>query len=155
MATLQDILRRSLANEAIQLATINSPSEDSKYTGVWTQPNRKIASIGVQVQHRVTSHGFSLNVHEEALEGFRKVVACGLPDVQLTCIDEQLSWLGQPNMHLSVMDVAKIVSDEFVKSLGYRIDTTNFADYESIEKSDGSHVLSKVLLEHVPIASIA
>ena len=58
-------------------------------------------------------------------------------------------------MHLSVMDVAKIVSDEFDKSLGYRIDTTNFADYESIEKSDGSHVLSKVLLEHVPIASIA
>ena len=78
MATLQDILRRSLANEAIQLATINSPSEDSKYTGVWTQPNRKIASIGVQVQHRVTSHGFSLNVHEEALEGFRKVVALSL-----------------------------------------------------------------------------
>ena len=107
------------------------------------------------MQHRVTSHGFSLNVHEEALEGFRKVVACGLPDVQLTCIDEQQSWLGRPNMHLSVMDVAKIVSDEFVKSLGYHIDTTNFADYESIEKSDGSHVLSKVLLEHVPIASIA
>ena len=46
----------------------------------------KIASIGVQVRHRLTTHGFSLNITSEPLVWFNQVVACGLADVSAGCI---------------------------------------------------------------------
>ena len=54
------------------------------YTGVWVE-DRKIASIGVHVSRGVTTHGFAVNV-ENDLEPFAWVVACGLPDVQMTSL---------------------------------------------------------------------
>lgn len=46
----------------------------------------KIASIGVQVRHRLTTHGFALNVTRSPLSWFDNVVACGLADVKATSI---------------------------------------------------------------------
>lgn len=46
----------------------------------------KIASIGVQVRHRLTTHGFALNVTPSPLPWFDNVVACGLADVKATAI---------------------------------------------------------------------
>ncbi|KAG1749631.1 lipoyltransferase [Suillus paluster] len=60
----------------------------SDHTGVFLDPATKIASIGVQVRHRLTTHGFAMNVTEEPLEWFRRVVACGLADVKAGCIVE-------------------------------------------------------------------
>jgi lipoyl(octanoyl) transferase len=54
------------------------------YTGVWVGP-RKIASLGVHVSRGVSTHGFAVNV-ENDLEPFSWVVACGLPDVQMTSV---------------------------------------------------------------------
>jgi lipoyl(octanoyl) transferase len=54
------------------------------YTGVWVGP-RKIASLGVHVSRGVSTHGFAVNV-ENDLEPFGWVVACGLPDVQMTSL---------------------------------------------------------------------
>jgi lipoyl(octanoyl) transferase len=54
------------------------------YTGVWVQ-ERKIASLGVHVSRGVSTHGFAVNV-ENDLEPFSWVVACGLPDVQMTSL---------------------------------------------------------------------
>ncbi len=54
------------------------------FTGVWVD-ERKIASIGVHVQRGVTTHGFAVNV-ENDLQPFSWVVACGLPDVQMTSL---------------------------------------------------------------------
>lgn len=61
-------------------------SAPSDNTGVFLDATSKIASIGVQVRHRLTSHGFALNVTREPLVWFDKIVACGLPDVKATCI---------------------------------------------------------------------
>ena len=58
--------------------------EGIDYTGVWVE-DRKIASIGVHVSRGVTTHGFAVNV-ENDLEPFSWVVACGLPDVQMTSL---------------------------------------------------------------------
>ena len=62
--------------------------EGPDYTGVWVE-NRKIASIGVHVARGVTTHGFALNVEARALEPFTWVIACGLPDVQMTSIESE------------------------------------------------------------------
>lgn len=60
----------------------------SDHTGVFLNPATKIASIGVQVRHRLTTHGFAMNVTSEPLEWFGRVVACGLADVKAGCIVE-------------------------------------------------------------------
>lgn len=54
------------------------------YTGVWVA-ERKIASLGVHVSRGISTHGFAVNV-ENDLEPFSWVVACGLPDVQMTSL---------------------------------------------------------------------
>ena len=59
---------------------------ESDNTGVFTSPTSKIASIGVQVRHRLTNHGFAYNVTREPLKWFDQVVACGLEDVKAGCI---------------------------------------------------------------------
>jgi len=63
--------------------------EGIDYTGVWVG-DRKIASIGVHVSRGVTTHGFAVNV-EVDLEPFTWVTACGLPDVQMTSIQQELA----------------------------------------------------------------
>lgn len=60
----------------------------SEHTGVFLDKSTKVASIGVQVRHRLTSHGFALNVTQEPLPWFNKVVACGLTDVKAGCISD-------------------------------------------------------------------
>ncbi len=53
-----------------------------KHVGVWVG-ERKIASVGVHLSHGVSSHGFAVNVDND-LDPFSWVVACGLPEVQMT-----------------------------------------------------------------------
>jgi lipoyl(octanoyl) transferase 2 len=59
----------------------------SDHTGVFLDPKTKIASIGVQVRHRLTTHGFALNVTREPLAWFDQIVACGLDDVKAGSIE--------------------------------------------------------------------
>lgn len=63
--------------------------EGPDYTGVWVA-DRKIASIGVHVSQGVSTHGFALNVNND-LKPFSWVVACGLPDVQMTSLAAELA----------------------------------------------------------------
>ena len=55
-----------------------------RHVGVWVG-ERKIASVGVHVSHGVSSHGFAVNVDND-LDPFAWVVACGLPEVQMTSL---------------------------------------------------------------------
>jgi lipoyl(octanoyl) transferase len=56
-------------------------------TGVWTA-GRKIASIGVHVSRRVTTHGFAVNADND-LEPFSWIVPCGLPGIEMTSIGRE------------------------------------------------------------------
>ena len=53
-------------------------------TGVWVS-GRKIASIGVHISRRVTTHGFAINADND-LDPFSWIVPCGMPDVQMTSV---------------------------------------------------------------------
>lgn len=57
------------------------------HTGVFVSANTKIASIGVHVRHRLTTHGFAMNVTKEPLSWFDQIIACGLEDVRATSIE--------------------------------------------------------------------
>jgi lipoate-protein ligase B len=63
------------------------------YTGVWTE-DRKIASLGVHISRGVSTHGFAVNVDND-LEPFSWVVACGLPDVQMTSLAAETAGAGE------------------------------------------------------------
>jgi lipoyl(octanoyl) transferase len=80
--TLERALVAALADEG--LASRARPQDGPDYTGVWVG-ERKIASIGVHVARGVTTHGFAVNI-ENDLQAFGWVVACGLPDVQMTSL---------------------------------------------------------------------
>lgn len=67
-------------------------------TGVWIQ-DRKIASIGVGVRHRITMHGFALNVCGD-LAPFDQIVPCGIANVMMTSIERETG------REYSVMEVA-------------------------------------------------
>jgi lipoyl(octanoyl) transferase len=84
--TLEQALVGALA--AQRLAARARAQDGPAYTGVWVQ-ERKIASIGVHLSRGVTTHGFAVNVCND-LQPFGWVVACGLPDVQMTSIVEEL-----------------------------------------------------------------
>jgi lipoyl(octanoyl) transferase len=75
---LQEVLVRTLAGFGIEAA--GGQSE----IGVWVG-RRKIASIGVHLARWRTTHGFALNV-EPDLRLFGGIVACGLPEVEMTSI---------------------------------------------------------------------
>jgi len=83
LRTLEDALAEALHQEGIADAR-GRPEDGPDYTGVWVG-ERKIASLGVHLARGVTTHGWAVNV-ENDLQPFSWVVACGLPEVQMTSL---------------------------------------------------------------------
>jgi len=83
----------------IEIALINTCQEfgvnAERYcerTGVWIRDakgDRKLAAIGIRVAKDVTMHGFALNVNPD-LSWFKKIVPCGIPDVEVTSLSVEL-----------------------------------------------------------------
>ncbi len=102
LRTMEDAIIAALASQGI--AARSRASEGIDYTGVWVE-DRKIASIGVHVSRGVTTHGFAVNVDND-LEPFSWVLACGLPDVQMTSLAEELGAADAPGVHCFRKEVA-------------------------------------------------
>jgi lipoyl(octanoyl) transferase len=86
LRTIEQALVAALAQEGI--AARSRVDDGPDYTGVWVG-ERKIASLGVHVSRGVSTHGFAINVDND-LQPFSWVVACGLPDVQMTSLRREL-----------------------------------------------------------------
>jgi lipoate-protein ligase B len=82
LRSLEDVLIQALGGMGIEA------DRNPGRTGVWTA-GRKIASMGVHVKQWVTLHGFALNV-TNALEPFDLIVPCGIPQVVMTSVAEEL-----------------------------------------------------------------
>ena len=89
------------------LGEMGIPAERKQdLTGVWVD-GRKIATIGVRVSSGwITSHGFALNVSND-LSFFETIVPCGIQDVSVTSVSQEL---GRP---CHVADILGIVSQAF------------------------------------------
>ncbi len=72
---LEEIVIRTLADFGV-----NGYRQSGK-VGVWVGPTDKIASVGVRIQRRITSHGFSLNV-DMGQDPSRFMVSCGMSDAR-------------------------------------------------------------------------
>ena len=82
VATMEDAIVSALGE--VGLTARGRSAEGPQYTGVWVG-ERKIASLGVHLARGVTTHGWAVNV-ENDLQPFSWVVACGLPEVQMTSL---------------------------------------------------------------------
>ncbi|MFO7958262.1 MAG: lipoyl(octanoyl) transferase LipB [Candidatus Brocadiia bacterium] len=89
---------------------------DSPHTGVWVE-DRKIASIGIAVRRWVTYHGVALNVDVD-LDYFRLIVPCGLTDVRMTSLEQELG--AAPPLE----DVAARATEMFCEAFGMRVSTS-------------------------------
>jgi lipoate-protein ligase B len=70
--------------------------------GVWIGENSKIASIGVRIQRRITSHGFSLNV--SSVDPGDLIISCGTPGVRMVNVNDLMP---TPTSMDAVRDVVK------------------------------------------------
>ena len=102
LRTIEAAIVAALAEQRI--AARSRHDEGIDYTGVWVG-ERKIASIGVHVSRGVTTHGFAVNV-ENDLDPFSSVVACGLPDVRMTSLAEELGEAEAPGVACFRKEVA-------------------------------------------------
>jgi lipoate-protein ligase B len=55
--------------------------------GIYVE-EKKIASLGVQFSQGKIFHGFAINVHQHALDGFEHIIACGENNRQHTSLDQ-------------------------------------------------------------------
>ena len=105
---LESVLVHTLSEMGIQ----GEPVPD--LTGVWVD-GRKIAAIGVRISSGwITSHGFALNVSND-LSLFETIVPCGIQDVSVTSVSQEL---GRP---VGVPDILGIVSRAFSEVFGRSI----------------------------------
>lgn len=84
-------------------------------SGVWLLgdkrgPDRKIAALGIRIAQKVTMHGFALNCNND-LRPFGKIIPCGIKNVSVTSLSEEL------NTEISPKNVLSIVKEEIIKNV--------------------------------------
>jgi lipoyl(octanoyl) transferase len=89
---------------------------------------RKIASIGVHISRWLTTHGFALNVTTD-LDYFQGIVACGLPQVRMTSI-EQLT-----GRRLELAEVARRCATHFGSVLDRQMSEIDPAELTGLEQA--------------------
>jgi lipoyl(octanoyl) transferase len=84
------------------------------FTGVWVQ-GEKVAAIGVKISaHRVTMHGFALNVSTD-LDFYSRIIPCGIRDKGITSLERLL---GRP---VSLAEATDRVMESLGQVMNFRM----------------------------------
>lgn len=88
-------------------------------SGVWvpgkdSAPDRKIAAIGIRINHGVTMHGFALNCSND-LSAYEQIIPCGITDAGVTTISTELG------REINPSDVVDRVQQELERLLSPQI----------------------------------
>ena len=86
---IENFLASFLADQ-YGIAVIDDPPHAGAFVADKGEMPRKIGSIGIQLQHRVTMHGFALNLEEQVLPWFKNIVVCGMKDANMTSVETEL-----------------------------------------------------------------
>lgn len=114
------------------LARYDVPVIDSPHVGTFTDASSKIASIGIQIRHRVTSHGFAMNVEDSVKYWFDQIIACGLTDVKATTMNSVRQARDAKVAPLRVDDVVPAVVEEFGRAFGRQMRSLDEDDSRAI-----------------------
>jgi lipoyl(octanoyl) transferase len=107
LRTMEEAIVAALGEEGIA-----ARSGADRPTGVWVG-ERKIASLGIHVARRVTTHGFAVNVDND-LTPFEWIVPCGLDGVQMTSVARET---GRAE---NLVCFRKRMAHEFARACGMR-----------------------------------
>ncbi|MER1997603.1 MAG: lipoyl(octanoyl) transferase LipB [Arthrobacter sp.] len=110
VAALEDAVIAVLADYGVTGQRVGGRS------GVWiaggvSGQDRKIAAVGIRVDHGVTMHGFSLNCSND-LAPYAQIIACGITDAGTTSLSQETGTLVTPAA------VVQRVEEELQRSLG-------------------------------------
>ena len=88
-------------------------------SGVWVpgaegEQDRKIAAIGIRINHGVTMHGFALNCSND-LNAYDQIIPCGITDAGVTTISKELG------REISPSDVVDRVQQELERLLSPQV----------------------------------
>ena len=89
--------------------------------GVWTGPRGKIASIGVRIRQRITSHGFSINV-EVPVDPCELIVSCGMPDIRMVNLNQLAA------SPVSVEEFRGTVAEAFCEVFGVSLERSSLEE---------------------------
>ncbi|EPQ29286.1 uncharacterized protein PFL1_03041 [Pseudozyma flocculosa PF-1] len=145
---IQESLKLVLAQRH-GLVTVPPPED---HTGVWADEYHKIASIGIQVRHRITSHGFALNVEQRSMQGFRHIVACGIQGRSMTCIEQELGrqrGMALAERRVDMRDTVRCVVEGMATVFGRRMRPAEEGEfgYEFGDEHDVEAALSGLRIE--------
>lgn len=90
---------------------------DLLYPGVWVE-NKKIASVGVRIEDRISRHGIAINLHPE-LKYFELIVPCGIAERKMT------SYYQQTGRQLELKEAVIGLSGEFAQVFGIELQPGN------------------------------
>ena len=110
VAALEDAVIAVLADYGVTGQRVEGRS------GVWIRggdggKDRKIAAVGIRVDHGVTMHGFSLNCSND-LAPYAQIIACGITDAGTTSLSQETGTLVTPAA------VVQRVEEELQRTLG-------------------------------------
>ncbi len=116
MRLLEEVLIRTCSEFSVPTRRV------AQRTGVWTlaggsQPERKIAALGIHVSRGITSHGFALNVTTD-LRDYSWIVPCGIADRGVTSLELEADPETKPSMercaHLVIKSFGRIFGRQIV-----------------------------------------
>lgn len=88
-------------------------------SGVWVpgtdgEQDRKIAAIGIRINHGVTMHGFALNCSND-LKAYEQIIPCGISDAGVTTMSKELG------REITPSDVVDRVQEEIERLLSPQV----------------------------------